>query len=122
MEQDQYIYLGKEFAKFFVYCCEGAGYVSMIDQFRWAKNRQALIDAMSTLLEHGKTSTHQVAEMITPQKWKRLTDFILQGEFHKVREAHTAMIRYVSAYELEKIRITEAYLTKLLVHYDQGDH
>lgn len=121
MDQNQIIYSGKEFAQYFVYCCDGEQYVYMIDQFRWAKTRLTLIEAIAALLQYGKTIDYRDAVTITTQKWEQLTEFIRNGDINAVRQLHTAMIRYVSAYELEKIRKTEKYLTELLIHFDQGD-
>ncbi len=122
MKQEELIHLGKEFAKFFVYCCEGEQYTSMIDEFRWAKNRLTLVESISTLLQFGKTATPINTKEISSEKCKRLTEFIQNGEFQAVKDLHTTMIRYVSAYELEKIRETEQYLTELLVQFDHGDN
>jgi hypothetical protein len=121
--QNQLTRLGKEFAKYFVYCCEGEQYVALIDQFRWAKTRPALIAAMSFLLQYGKFTTNQEPTIsITTQEWKRLNEFILDGEIDTVRQLHTTMIRYVSAYEMERIRETEKCIVELLIHFDQGDN
>jgi hypothetical protein len=108
-----------ELAKYFVYYCEGENYVSMIDQFRWAKTRITLIEAIINLLQHSKPDRQLVETQLTDEDWKRLTTFIQRADIHDVRILHTAMIRYVSAFELEKIQKTEEYLTELLIHFDE---
>jgi hypothetical protein len=123
LERNHLLYLGKEFAKFFVYYCEGEQYVNLIDQFRWAKTRITLIEAMTKLLQYSNSNSQpELTDMeLSDEDWKRLTNFILHADIQDVRVFHTTMIRYVSAFELEKIKKTEKYLTELLIHYDDGD-
>ncbi|MCH5584348.1 hypothetical protein MK805_05110 [Shimazuella sp. AN120528] len=121
MDQDQLLHLGKEFAKFFVYYCEGEQYVTMIDQFRWAKTRITLVESIATLLQYSNPNPDLPDPKLTDEDWKRLTTFILKAKIQDVRHLHTTMIRFISTFELEKIRKTEEYLTKLLIHYDDGE-
>jgi hypothetical protein len=121
LDQLQIHQLGKEFAKFFVYYCEGEQYVALIDQFRWAKTRTALIESMMELLQYSNPDGDLFDSELTDNDWKRLTNFILQADIRKVRHLHTTMIRYISAFELEKIKMTEEYLTELLIHFDEQE-
>lgn len=121
MDQNQIYQLGKEFAKFFVYYCEGEQYVTMIDEFRWAKTRITLIESMMKLLQYSSSSEELFDAEWTDEDWKRLTHFILHADIHNVRHLHTTMIRYISTFELEKIRKTEEYLTELLIHFEEEE-
>ena len=121
MEQNQLLYLGQKFAKFFVYYCEGEQYVTMIDQFRWAKTRTTLVESMITLLQYSSPNPDLPDPQLTEEDWKRLTHFILKADIQDVKHLHTTMIRSISTFELEKIKKTEEYLTKLLIHFEDGD-
>lgn len=121
MDKHQIHQLGKEFAKFFVYYCEGEKYVAMIDQFRWAKTRASLIESMMKLLQYSNPSGELFDSELTDEDWKRLTNFILHADIQDVRHLHTTMIRYISTFELEKIKKTEEYLTELLIHFEEGE-
>jgi hypothetical protein len=93
----------------------------MIDEFRWAKTRISLIESMISLIQYSSPNRQLPDSELTDEDWKRLTDFILHANIQKVRYLHTTMIRYISTFELEKIKKTEEYLTKLLIHYDEGE-
>jgi hypothetical protein len=79
-----------------------------------------LIEAMIILLEHSQPDLTQTTPL-TDEDWKRLTTFIQTADIQQVRNLHTTMIRYISVFELEKIQKTEEYLTKLLIHFEEGD-
>lgn len=76
---------------------------------------------MTRLLQYSNPQPELPEMKLSDEDWKRLTKFILHADIQNVRELHTTMIRYVSAFELEKIKKTEEYLTELLIHFDDGD-
>jgi hypothetical protein len=109
--------LGKELARCFVYGCNGNQYVALIDQFRLAKTRLALLEAIFVLLKYEDPTTKSEYRMarISPQRLKNLCLFIRKEEINNVRHLHEWMIRHISVFEMEKIKKTEQYLMELLV-------
>jgi hypothetical protein len=116
VELNQMKQQGKELARYFVYCCEGEGYVERMDHFRLATTRLSLIEAIYSLLHYGESLSSQSKQAIQliPRKVTELCEFIQSGEFGPVRQLHQAMIAVISTLELEKIRHTQQVLEELL--------
>lgn len=114
--QSQLIQISKEIANYFVYCCEGEYYLSLVESFRKAKTRNSLIEAIFSLLQYGESSPNQGKQplTITEQEWEELCQFIRNGGIYDVRQFHAEMISYICNVELEKIRLMEQYVAKLL--------
>jgi phage terminase large subunit len=105
--------ISTELAKFFVFHCQTKNYVEMIDQFRYASTRHSLVESMIQLLEHSEYNP-AFPTTLTDEYWKKFVDFILYADIEKVKRLHTAMIYHISAFELEKMYVTEVYLQQLL--------
>jgi hypothetical protein len=105
--------IAKELAKFFVFHCQTKNYVKMIDQFRWATTRNSLIEATIELLEHSEYDP-EYPTALTDESWKKFVNFVVNADIEEVKRLHTTMIHSISAYELEKIHVTEAHLQRLL--------
>jgi hypothetical protein len=89
-----------------------------MEQFRQARSREELIEVIHSFIYYGETRKVQAKQLhVTPAKWQTLCRFIRQGKIKDVRQLHVAMMSCVASLEIERIRQTEQYLTKLLEEY-----
>ncbi|MCH5585333.1 hypothetical protein MK805_10160 [Shimazuella sp. AN120528] len=115
--------IGKELARYLVYCCEQEDYVTRMDHLRLATSRLALIEAIYFLYQDGEPIAVQSTKTIqlTSQQIEELCTFIRTGDIHDVRQLHTSMICDIAAFDLEKIHQIEQYIEQLLADRSEGE-
>jgi hypothetical protein len=114
--------LGKELAKYLVYCCEHDDYVTRMDHFRLATSRYSLIEVIYSLYQAGGEASPQRTKPIrlTDYQIEELCAFIRTKEIQEVKDLHTSMIRDISTFDLEKIHQMEQYIEQLLADLQEG--
>jgi hypothetical protein len=114
--------LGKELAKYLVYCCEHDDYVTRMDHFRLATSRYSLIEAIYSLYQAGSAVSPQRTKPIrlTDYQIEELCAFIRTKEIQEVKDLHTSMIRDIATFDLEKIHQMEQYIEQLLADLQEG--
>jgi hypothetical protein len=106
--------IGNEVAKFFVSYCDTEHSISLRQQFRRAKTRQMLIEAIDGFVYLGESIKVQQKQLqISPTKWETLTRFVEKGKITDVRKLHTSMMLRIAMLEIDKIQRMEQYLNLL---------
>jgi hypothetical protein len=113
--------IGKELARYLVYCCEQDDYVIRMNHLRLAASRLSLIEAIYFLYQDADPIATQSKKpiQITPCQIEELCDFIRSGAICDIKQLHTSIIQDVAAFDLEKIHKIEQYIEQLLA--DRGE-
>jgi hypothetical protein len=115
--------IGKELARYLVYCCEQEDYVIRMNHLRLATSRLSLIEAIYFLYQDGESIATQSKKPIqlTTCQIEELCTFIRSGDIHDVRQLHASIIQDIAEFDLDKIHQIEQYLEQLLAHLGEEE-
>lgn len=121
MELVQMKEIGKELARYLVYCCEQDDYAIRMNHLRLATSRLSLIEAIYFLYQDGEPIATQSTKpiQINASQIENLCAFIRSGDIRDVKLLHTSIIQDIASFDLEKIHQIEQYIEQLLA--DMGE-